>query len=38
MPLMTLKVILLIHIHAVVLFFKKVPFFKKPEPPKDLIS
>ena len=37
-PLFTLKVILLIHYHALRLWIKKVPFFKKPQKPEVNIS
>ncbi len=38
MPLMTLGVILRIHLHALRLWAKRVPFFRKPAPPPTLVS
>lgn len=37
-PLMTLGVIFRIHWQALKLFFKRVPFFSKPEPPAKVLS
>jgi uncharacterized protein len=34
-PLMTLRTVLLIHLQALRLFAKRVPFFRKPVPPED---
>lgn len=38
MPLMTLGVIVRIHVHALRLWAKRVPFFTKPEPPRQFIT
>jgi DUF1365 family protein len=38
MPLMTLGVIARIHVHALRLWLKKVPFFAKPAPPRTFIT
>ncbi|MDO7679445.1 MAG: DUF1365 domain-containing protein, partial [Burkholderiaceae bacterium] len=37
-PLMTWGVILRIHWQALQLWRKRIPFFRKPEPPADLVS
>ena len=37
-PMMTLGVVLHIHTQALRLWLKKVPFFRKPSPPKHLVS
>ncbi|MEK6555854.1 MAG: DUF1365 domain-containing protein [Bdellovibrionota bacterium] len=35
-PLLTVKIIFLIHFHALLLFFKKAKFYKKPESPNSM--
>jgi len=37
-PLLTLGVVARIHWHALLLWFKKVPFWHKPEPPQDFVT
>lgn len=37
-PMVSLKVILLIHYNAFRLFLKRIPIIKKPDPPKELIT
>lgn len=37
-PFISIKILLLIHYHAVILWLKKIPFFKKPKPPSQSIS
>jgi DUF1365 family protein len=37
-PLMTLGVVMHIHTHALRLWFKRVPFFRKPAPPQTFVS
>ncbi len=37
-PLMTLAVLALIHWHAIALWFKRVPFFRKPPLPKQFVT
>lgn len=37
-PLMTLMVIVRIHWHALLLWRKRVPFFRKPEPPHEFVT
>ena len=37
-PLFTFAVMFRIHWHALLLWFKRVPFFSKPEPPSQLVS
>jgi DUF1365 family protein len=37
-PLLTLGVVARIHWHALLLWIKKVPFWRKPEPPRDFVT
>jgi DUF1365 family protein len=37
-PLLTLGVVARIHWHALLLWLKKVPFWRKPEPPRDFVT
>ena len=37
-PLLTLGVVVRIHWHALWLWLKKVPFWRKPEPPRDFVT
>jgi hypothetical protein len=37
-PLLTLGVVARIHWHALLLWSKKVPFWRKPEPPRDFVT
>ena len=37
-PLLTLAVVARIHWHALLLWLKKVPFWRKPEPPRDFVT
>ncbi len=37
-PLLTLKVIVSIHYEALFLWWKRIPFYKKPDPPKDNVT
>jgi DUF1365 family protein len=37
-PVLTLGVVARIHGHALVLWMKKVPFWPKPEPPRDFVT
>jgi uncharacterized protein len=37
-PLLTLGVVARIHWHALLLWLKKVPFWRKPQPPRDFVS
>jgi DUF1365 family protein len=37
-PFISIKILLLIHYHAVILWLKKIAFFKKPKPPSRHIS
>jgi DUF1365 family protein len=37
-PLLTFGVVARIHLHALLLWLKKVPFWRKPEPPRDFVT